>query len=217
MSGKDDKVRIPLEIEKGLSDLIDVDQKQRSFPDRSSYIREAIKHFQVCKEKEASQAMKPIVTKYPGKCLKCGHNIEPNSWALYGKGVGLVCMDCYVEKLGDKSLIAKYIKNRELDRVAKALKEECDKLAGRVEELRVLNKLEDLKNQQEQAIKTIMDFLTHRIGSTEENKILEELARQLKDGERIIRDMDDFVQNFIRNRKWRKQIAQQTQEQEEST
>lgn len=213
MSGEDNRTQIHFKIDKALNDSMEADLKQRGFKDKTTYVLEALKHFQKCKEKEASQSMKPIVTKYPGKCLKCGDDIEPNSWALYGKGVGLVCMDCFVMKLGDKTLIVKYLKNRELERVANALKEECEKLAGRVEELQVLSKLEDLKNQQEEAIRKVLDFLTHKLGTAEENKALEEFARQLEDGRRIIRDMDDFVRNFVRNRKWRKQIyAQETAE-----
>lgn len=191
---------------------MDLDSNQRGFRDRTEYITEAIKHFQKCKEKESSQAMKPIITKYPGKCLKCGHDIEVNSWAMFGRGVGLICMDCLVLKLGDKTIVAKYLKNRELERVAKVLKEECDHLAGKVEELQILNKAEDLKNQQEQAIKTVLDFLTHNIGTPEENKALEEFLRQLKDGKRIIMDMDEFIKNFVRNRKWRKQVIAQHEE-----
>lgn len=214
MSGKDkdDKVRIPLEIDKALSDSIDADVKQRSFPDRSSYIREALKHFQLCKENEASQAMKQIITKFPGKCLKCGHEIPVNSWAMYGKGVGLVCLDCVVLKLGDKTLVAKYLKNRELERVWKALKEDCDRLAGQVEQLQILNKAEDLKNQQEEAIKMIRSFLTTTMGTDQEREALDEFLRQLSDGNRIIRDLDNFIKNYVRNRKWRKQLRTQNNE-----
>jgi hypothetical protein len=212
MSGEDKKIRIELKVDQPFFDGIEQDAQQRGFKDRTTYITDAIKHFQKCKEKESAQAMKEIITKYPGKCLKCGQEIPVNSWAMFGRGVGLICLDCVVLKLGDKTIVAKYLTNRKLDRVAKALKEECDKLAGKVEELQVLSKAEDLKNQQESAIKTVLDFLTHRIGTPDENKALEEFLRQLKDGKRIIMDMDEFLKSFVRNRKWRKQVLAQHEE-----
>lgn len=212
---EDDKTRLHVNLDKTLKENMDQDARQRGFKDTTQYVTEAVKHFQKCKEKESSQAMKMIITKYPGKCLKCGHDIEVNSWAMFGRGVGLICMDCVVLKLGDKTIVAKYLKNRELDRVAKVLKEECDRLAGKVETLQVLNKLEDLKNQQESIMKVVREFLTNKIGSPEENKALDEFSRQLDDGKRIIMDMDEFIKNYVRNRKWKKQIYKQETEEPE--
>jgi len=210
----EDKVRFPHigEIDKSLLETMEQDAKQRGFPDMSTYIRKAVKHFSVCKENEASQAMKQIITKFPGKCLKCGHDVPVNSWAMYGKGVGLVCLDCVVLKLGDKTLVTKYLKNRELERVWKSLKEECDGLAGQVEQLQILNKAEDLKNQQEETIKLIRSFLTTNMGTDQEREALDVFLRQLEDGKRIIRDLDIFIKNYVRNRKWRKQIRERNNE-----
>jgi hypothetical protein len=213
----EDKVDFPNvgKIDRALLQTMMLDKEERQIDSMAEYVRAALKHFPQCKEDETSQAMKPIITKYPGHCIKCKHEIEVNSWALFGQGVGLICMDCFVLKLGDKTILVKYLKNRELDRVAKALKEECDRLAGKVETLQVLNRLDDLTTQQRTITELVREFLTNKIGSPEEKKALEEFLRELDNGKRIIMDMDEFIKNYVRNRKWRKQILKE--ETEEAT
>jgi hypothetical protein len=204
MSDDKKKKACNFEIELDLDEALEKDYKQKKI-EKGAWLNEAVRHFLTC-EKPGVGGMLPKILNWPGTCVKCGQKVEAGQWALWGKGIGIICMDCYVARIGDKGVIVKYLKNRELDRVRNALKEECDRLAGKVETLQVLNKLEDLKNQQEQIISVVNDFLTHKIGSSEEAKALEEFLRQIQDGKRIILDMDEFIKNYIRNRKWRKQI-----------
>lgn len=174
---------------------------------------EALKHFQSCKETDTSNIMHTIITKFPGKCLKCGHEIPAHVPALYGKGVGLICTDCTITQIGDKALVHKYLKNRELDQIKSALIKECDELAQKIETYRVIDKLEALNNSQERTEKLISDFLTHKIGSDQENKALEDVIRINGERKRIIIDMDEFIKKYIQNKKWRKRVLQETDSQ----
>jgi hypothetical protein len=216
---ENDYVRFPTigRIPQKLLDDVQKDATERGFDNTSAYVIQAVKHFLVCKENEAMNAMKPIFTKYAGKCLLTGHEVPANTWVMYGKGVGIVCMDHFIERFGDKALVAKYLKNRELERIHDALTKECSRVAGDVERFRVLDKMVDLQNQQEETVRLIKDFLTHNVGTDEERKALEDVLRNITDGKKIMYDMDQFIKTLIRSRKWRRQIYRQDYTENEET
>jgi hypothetical protein len=172
----------------------------------------ALKHVSECTAKDSSQAMRLIVTKYDCKCLKCKRELKQGDWVLWGKGVGVVCLDCYIEKIGDKTVVAKYLKNRELDRVRKTLQEEADRLAQKVEAYQGIEKIESLSTQQEILNKLAMDYLNTKLGKPDEKEALENVIRANKESQKAIKETEDFIQKFIYNKKWRRQITQQTEE-----
>jgi hypothetical protein len=194
---------------------IDDDQKQRGLKDRTEYLKSAILHFQRCKETESNQAMRMIVTKFDGHCLKCNEKVPAGSWALYGKGVGLYCLDCYVQKMGDKTLVAKYLKNRELDQVSNALRKEADALAEKIEAYRGIDRQEALTTQQEKISTMVQDYLTHNIVTPQEKEALENIIRETEQGKRLHRDIEDFIRKYMNTKRWRKKL-QQTEQTEDS-
>jgi len=113
-----------------------------------------------------------IVTKFKSKCVKCGREIEKGENALWVKGLGVICLECSIPH--DRSLLSKYIKVKELERVKKMLSEECDKLYKRYSELQVTIQFYELIRDFEEKLK---NYLNYELGDSEKlMKVLEELA-----------------------------------------
>jgi len=113
-----------------------------------------------------------IVTKFKSKCVKCGREIGIGENALWVKGLGVICLECSIPH--DRSLLSKYIKVKELERVRKMLSEECDKLYKRYSELQVTIQFYELIRDFEEKLK---DYLNYELGDSEKlMKVLEELA-----------------------------------------
>jgi len=113
-----------------------------------------------------------IVTKFKSKCVKCGREIGIGENALWVKGLGVICLECSIPH--DKSLLTKYIKVKELERVKKMLSEECDKLYKRYSELQVTIQFYELIRDFEEKLK---NYLNYELGDSEKlMKVLEELA-----------------------------------------
>lgn len=199
-----------LRLPDDLAKIIEDHGLEPEYGSESNYMLKAIRHFSQCNEQpkqetrmveDAQAPMRMIVTQYPGHCLKCGHDIASGSWALYGKGVGLICLDCFVLKIGDKALIAKYLKTRELRQIIAALQVEADRLAEKVENYNVIEKQEAILEQQEKLTKLAMDFLTHKIGTPQEKEALEEILRQNEKGKQLINDIETFITQYVKLRK----------------
>jgi len=186
-----------------VKDILD-DFSQRGFDSENTYAIEAFEHFLKCRKVELSQSMKLIVTKYKGHCLKCKDEIPVASWALYGRGIGLICLDCYVERIGDKTLVAKYLKNRELKKVSKALQVECDRLANVIDEhkqkiniYKVGEKHQELEEYQNTTMQLLNDFLKNKIGTDKEAEAFEEIKRRNQQVEQYLRDIEALIQKSL--------------------
>jgi len=150
-------------------------------------IRDSIRSYLEKTEPQTEQmpTLKMIITKYKSKCSKCNRDIQVGEIAYWSKGV-IVCLDCIIASMGDKTLATKYIKKRELEKVIKGLKKIADELEERIAERQAQLKaleieqkkaeiyelLEDyLKNFNEQQIKEIYEKLKELEEKVEEAKI----------------------------------------------
>jgi ribosomal protein S17E len=197
-------LRLPDNLKKALFE----DRTQKGLSE-NEYMTRALEHFLKCEKPEESQTMKMIVTRYAGHCIKCSNEIPSGSWALYGKGVGLICLDCYIQRIGDKSLVAKYLKNRELTQITRALQNEADKLAEKVEVYQAGDKLAQLTEQQEKLNKLVEEYLTTKIGTEQEKEALEEIIRESEKTKQLIRDIEGFVKRYIETRKSQRKRKQE--------
>lgn len=204
-----DSDRKTLRLSPKLSEDLANDSKQRGFTSENEYITQAIEHFIKCQKVELSQSMKLIVTKYKGHCLKCTSEIETGSWALHGRGVGLICMNCYVERIGDKALVAKFLKTREFNQIIKALQTEADRLAGQVEVYKSGEKLALLTEQQGKLNRLVLDYLSSKIGSPQEKEALEEILRENSITKNLIQDIEQFIDRVIKTKKWKKVLEKE--------
>jgi len=144
--------RVTVRLNRKLRKACEQDGKQRELSSFNEYVVRALEHYLTCSKLELSAQMRLIVLKYDGKCLRCGNEVKAGNWALYGRGVGVVCMDCYIERIGDKALVAKYLKIREFKQVEKALKSECERLAQDLEDYRLIARMKELETKNNRTI-----------------------------------------------------------------
>lgn len=165
-------VRFPKE----LAELIGADAENKNVS-QSQWMRDAAEHYLSCAKTDKVQSMKLIVFKYPTKCLKCGKQIEVGEWGLWGRGQGTICMDCYVERMGDKTYVTKYLKLRELKQAERAVKEELAKDLDKIDIYRVAEKHEEIDKLRQQILDLVRKFLTSQIGTDKEKEVIENLMQ----------------------------------------
>mgnify|MGYP000722277433 CR=1 FL=1 len=127
--------------------------------------------------------LKRIITKYEGRCSKCGSKIPVGSMAFWSQGV-LVCMDCYVLSFGDKALATRYLKMRELQLIIKELRKEANELADMVNNYRYQSELNNLFGKLERLIKLNEDYY-----KTFKDEKIKELTEFYK---KVAKDFDDL-------------------------
>lgn len=194
--------------------LAEEDAKIKGKASLTDYLIEALEHFLKCKETEVSNVMKLIILKYDGTCLKCKRKVEAGSYALYGRGLGIICLDCHVERVGDRTTVAKYLRNRELDKVTSALKREADTLAEKVEVFRTIEKLENVADSSKKTEELIDKYLKSGLASREETELFLEIKEGRKKTERLNEEVRKFIERYLRSAKW---ITRKKKEEEYAT
>jgi len=182
-------------------DLIKRIDEKKSELSQSDYIRNSIEHFLVCDklEKEDIPALRPIISKFRGKCSKpdCGKIVEVGEPCYWAKGI-IICMDCMIQKgLGDKTLVAKYLKTRELNRTLKALENECDRLANQIENLTVSDRLENFIKKVNEMHNLIFEYFREVRPQDKERELLETIRQNTEKEKELIRDLETFFQSRL--------------------
>jgi DNA-directed RNA polymerase subunit RPC12/RpoP len=198
--------RVTVRLNANLRKACEQDAKQKDVSSFNEYVVMALEHYLTCSKLELSAQMRLIVLKYDGKCLRCGKEVKAGNWALYGRGVGIVCMDCYVERIGDKPLVAKYLKLREWKQILKALKGECERYAQELEDFRLFERLKGMDETVEKLNKAIMEYLRQKIGTAEEAQALEEITRQLKDLRALTATIRELYKKLSKRKKLDKSV-----------
>jgi len=186
-------------LPKRLADAVSRDYKQQGMDSENQYVIKALEHFLICKDGMSQSQMKLIVLQYPANCKRCDKHIEAGNWALYGRGVGAICMDCYVEKIGDKALIAKWLKMRELKQVVKALRAEAERLAVNVEVGKVAEYIEKMKEKTTIMYSRLMSYF-RAMGNIDERQQLEELMRVIKEQEKTMELVKNFFERKVKSK-----------------
>lgn len=190
-----------------LADHIEKDAKEQKLSENDWGIQ-AFEHFLSCSKLDTSGPMKMIVLSYKDKCMKCGRDVDKAEWALWAKGKGVVCMDCYISRIGDKALVAKFLKNRELTRTKKALETECDRLATKLETLRLGDKVEELHTLSAEVHKKIEQYFQAKVGTPEEKDALEEILQTSRRQFQVQRDIETFIESTLKVKKWTKKAKE---------
>jgi len=197
--------RLTIRVDDDLANTID-----KVTNNTNEYVINCIKHFLECKGKaEEIPSLRPILSKFRGKCSKpdCGKVIEVGEPCYWSKGI-VICMDCIIQKgLGDKTLIAKYLKTRELNRTLKVLQNECDRLASQIENLSVSDRLEKLISQINERNNLLFKYLTEVKPLDKERETLEELKRHSEVEKEMIRDLEIFMESRLDVKVKRKEKA----------
>lgn len=139
-------------------------------------------------------AMRLILLKYPTRCLKCGCDLPAQTWAMYGKGVGAVCVDCFIEKLGDKAIVKKVMRLKELKWTIKALEKQVDLKSDELRKLDFLEVIVTMRNGYGEIHKLVMEYLKTGFEKPErEKKAMDELERLIEKQWAIIEEARLFL------------------------
>lgn len=187
-----------------LSKAIDRDFKLLGFPSKSDWIVKACEHFLISKKADATAKMRLIVLQWTAQCKRCGNEVKAGNWALYGRtptGGIVICMDCYVERIGDKALVAKYLKVREWQQILKALKSQCEHYAQKLEDFQLFNRLKGMEDKILNMEKWVMDYLKKQLGTAEEGQVLEEMVRATKEVKAMCADVRDLYAKLLKRKK----------------
>jgi hypothetical protein len=193
--------RKEIRISDPLIPKIELDIKQRGIASENDWYIAAIEHFLSCKKLEHAEGMKLLVLRYPAVCLKCNKPIEAGQWGLYGRGVGVICIDCYIEKLGDKAVIAKHMKMRELTQINKALTAENERLADRLEILTYADKLTQLHEMTKEQRDLIFQYIKEPFPTDTEKQRFEEIMQHAEKQDALVRDLEQQLQKHMRYKK----------------
>jgi len=188
------------------------EMKQRNIKSLNELLTTALEHFLKCHATEEANMMKLIILRYKANCLKCRREVSAGEYAIYGRGVGAICLDCHVQSVGDKTSVAKYLRNRELEKVYHALKRECDTLAERVEVFRTLDKFESIVEAQKSVNELIEKYLKSGLATPEEQNLLLELKERKKSLEALEEEVRKFMEKYLKDARWLKKKPRQEEE-----
>ena len=211
--------RLRIRVDDEDRDLISKGSKIRGFSE-NEFVIQAIRHFATCKTETVKAVdfqgpgLRSIITKYEGKCSKCGDHVPTGSQAWYGrreKGSPpiMVCLDCMMFGMADKTLAKKFIKVKELQATIRGLNKIAGELAEAVFDPDILKRQEQFQSLVSNAIERYEKYL--QVGTPEgEKNLLEEVLHVVKEAQRIEKGLDDFLYLQISKKlqkKKKKQLA----------
>jgi hypothetical protein len=171
----------------------------------TDFIQDASYHFLSC-DRDPQTSWKLIPLKYPAKCLiHPEETIEANHWAFFAKGIGVICLDGFTEKYGDKATIKQLLKNRHLDRINKLLEVEIDQKAGKLEDLNEIELTQKIHDLLCELSKINNDYYKRAIGTPEENKVAEQLIELTT---KMFEAVEDWRQ-YILGKRAKKKVSSQ--------
>lgn len=187
--------RLNLRVSPEIRDLI---KRERKDLTQTEFVIRAVKHFVGCggQREVSGPGLKQIITKYPGVCSKCGTSIPIGTQVWYGKRLKdtraiLVCTDCMVTNMSDKTLARKYLKVKELQSTIRGLRVQADELAEKLFDPDLLERNENFHKVVLEAISRYGNYVTGI--PTEEKEHLEKFLLTLREADRIAKGMDDFL------------------------
>lgn len=156
-------------------------------------------------------AMRLILLKYPARCLKCDCELPAQTWAMYGKGVGAICLDCFIEKLGDKAIVKKVMRLKELKWTIKALETQLDLKSDQLRKLNFLEVIVKMRDGYGEIHKLIIEYLKTGFDKSDREKdALNELETLIQNQWAVIEEAKLFLMGptpLIRKKKKKKPYA----------
>lgn len=175
--------------------LMAEDIKLKGAKSETEYVEKALEHYLKCKSEDVGQDFRLLLLRWDAKCLKHdGEIIKAGNWAFYGRGVGAICLDAMLERLGDRGLVAKFLKSRELKLTIQALQKEADRLADKVEAGQLAERLTELVSKVSTQDKLLAEYLKSNLPTTEEKAKLEDIMRQAQTIEELVEWIKQFLQ-----------------------
>jgi len=168
-------------------------------------IEEAIKLLVHEKEKEEA-GLKQIITKYAGKCSKCGRDIQVGEIAFWGKGV-LLCYDCFMQQNAQfatqegKAIYRYYKQLRKLRALIAESKNELEALQSRIDIYETHEKIYEILYKIDSTLETLKEYM-FRVENTPD------LQKVLQDIERIKEQVEEFLAVFKLRKKARIELEE---------
>lgn len=181
-------VRIP----KSLADYIEAEAKRRSLS-FTEVLNEILEKGVKKGDKAETEALKFIPLKYPGRCLKCQRNVEQGEWAYWGRGVGVICTDCFSERHGDRATAKLVVKRKEEEFAVKVLKKRVDVLADKFRDFNYWEILQELRDKAASWGKLLDTFFRYYKGTPEEEAKYEELRKAKDELLKVVEENREFM------------------------
>jgi len=158
-------------------------------------VNEAVDHFFKCDKAEGIEQLHMIVLKYPTTCKgKCKKELKAGDWAYYARGFGAICLDCFIERLGDKAIVKKFMKIKELKWTQKALETQLDEKADQLRQFNFYDIINKMHDGYSEIYKLMMEYLKQGFDKPEaEKKALDDLERLIQKQWAIIEEAQLFI------------------------
>jgi hypothetical protein len=112
-------------------------------------------------EDKKPPTLKQIITKYKGKCTRCGRAIEIGEIAFWGSGI-LVCYECYAHTSGHlpdvKKALKAYAEYKKAKALAQEARNELDRLVTKINVYEVFTQLSDIVHKIDGTLQLIHEY-----------------------------------------------------------
>ena len=145
-------------------------------------------------------SLKEIVVKYKTTCVKCGRVIDVGEIAYWGRGVGVVCYDCYVKAnqkitgFDAKKLVKMYREIRKLKVIKSELQKEVDLLADK---LNVYELLDELSSRLRSVEGKLEYIITSLLSDEQDKQQLQQVYKEVKDSIDRLNEIMYGLRNII--------------------
>jgi len=159
------------------------------------------------KQEKEEVGLKQIITKYAGKCSKCGREIQVGEIAFWGKGV-LLCYDCFMQQNAQfatqegKAIYRYYKQLRKLRALIAESKSELEALQSRIDIYETHEKLYEILYKIDTTLETLKEYM-FRVENTPD------LQKVLQDIEKIKEQVEEFLAIFKLRKKARIELEAQ--------
>jgi len=193
--------RLNLRIPTKLKERIEQDAKEQGKTSVNEYAVEALEHYLNCKKAYEVASFRFIITRFKGNCIRCGRVVEKTEGAYYARGTGLLCLDCSIFKgMSDKTVVAKYMKMRRFEELARMFKAEVEASAEKLDLSKAAEKLDEIYKCRKELNALVHSYLKEVVGQPKERETLEDI---IKLGERELRtlmDLETFLEIKMRRK-----------------
>lgn len=131
-----------------------------------------------------------IITKFSGKCIKCGKEIGQGTSALWVKGLGLICLECSIPH--DKALLKKYIKIKELELIKKQLSEEVESKYNELMSIEITTQVFNITKDVEKMLIKLKDSINQTLMSNALEDLKKTINQTIEYLERIDVKLNDL-------------------------
>ena len=186
------------------------DEAKRKDKSLSELANDAFEHYLTCKKTERTARLIEIPLKYSTTCLRCKRKLEQGTWVFWGRGVGVICGDCFATRYGNKAIAHLIVREKELRHAIKALTQEIDEKAGQLRNFNFYEIIERLYQENQETIKLANQFLKEDFDKPDKaDATLEQLIAKMIEIKTVLDEATEFMRVPLKPKKKRKKKVQQ--------